>query len=1151
MTSITTTILVSNLHCSSCVNTVRETLALLSPPPRSIHTSLINQSISVEHSPELSVRAIKDALDGAGFDLVVTPDAEEYHLERSKLTFPSDWLSRKRQKHAEQSATDDQRRTPDRVANIVGTTKAGRPPRKTPNAQQRADQGPFIATFSVGGMTCASCVSHVTEATSELEGVSDVAVNLVGKSATAILKTRELVPVFIEAVVEGGYEAELISVEPVAEASEESEEEEVGPRSVALRVDGMFCAHCPGRAMKALERFGEKIVVDEPLGAWDSPNPIFKITYQPSPSTFTIRDIVTAISSAKDPPFIVSIARPPSLEERAKAMHAREQRALLHRLLSAVILAIPTFIIGIVFMTLVPVSNHTRQFFMAPLWAGNVSRAEWALFILATPAMFYSAGQFHRRSLKELHGLWRRGSRTPLLRRFVRFGSMNLLVSLGVSIAYFSSIALLVLAALEKRDPSGMGDDTTYFDSVVFLTMFLLCGRFLEAYSKGRTADAITALGALRPSEALVLVPEAGNSELDSDTLVSDRRSGLRVQKVAVDLLEVGDIVRVPLGSSPPADGVIVSSSGSKFDESSLTGESRPITKNVGDRVFVGTINRGTVVDVKIIALGGETMLDQIVKVVREGQTKRAPIERLADVLTGYFVPVITLLAILTWVIWLSLGFGGALPQRYLDIPVGGWAVWAMEFAIAVFVVACPCGIGLAAPTALLVGSGLAAKFGILVRGGGEAFQEAAQLDIVVFDKTGTLTQGGEPRITNAELSAEGAWDRNVLLSVAHALESTSSHPLALAIRRYCEDEGRLTSVKSEDDTVIEEIGGKGLKGKFSSPHLEAIIGNEAWMSDHHAVLSVEQEVFLSQWKSEGKSVILLAVSSGQSETFTIVGIFAASDVLRPEAKGVVSALQAQGLGTWMISGDNEVTARAVARSVNIPETNVIAGVLPHQKAERVAWLQQVGQKRQAYGRANTWVRRLLEGLRVTVDPLNKRAIVAMVGDGINDAPALARADVGIAIGSGSDVAISSASFILVHSDLKSILTLTDLSRKVFRRVKFNFFWALVYNLVALPVAAGVIYPAHNSRLSPVWASLAMALSSVTVVLSSLMLRLYKEHEILKRCSCGLSRYGFAYAVRLQTSSVRKNMVEMILAQTCATPLLSEEDEETSVNLSE
>lgn len=305
-------------------------------------------------------------------------------------------------------------------------------------------------------------------------------------------------------------------------------------------------------------------------------------------------------------------------------MHAREQRALLLRLISAIIVAIPTFIIGIVYMTLIPSHNETRMFFMRPMWTGNASRAEWAMFFLATPVMFYSAGQFHKRSLKELLHLWKRGSKTPVWRRFVRFGSMNLLVSMGVSIAYFASIALLALASSQSPSPTGEGDSTTYFDSVVFLTMFLLAGRFLEAYSKGRTSDAITALGKLRPSEALLLVPvdqvqtqatfsadsdaDLEKGEAADDGSLLGEKPGMRIQKVNVEVLEIGDVVRVPLGSTPPADGVVVSPGGSQFDESSLTGESRPIKKNAGDSVFVGTINRGRVVEVKVTKLGGETM---------------------------------------------------------------------------------------------------------------------------------------------------------------------------------------------------------------------------------------------------------------------------------------------------------------------------------------------------------------------------------------------------------------------------------------------------------------------------------------------------------------------------------------------------------------
>lgn len=383
-------------------------------------------------------------------------------------------------------------------------------------------------------------------------------------------------------------------------------------------------SRCPEKIAKALESFGDKITIDEPIKSFNDPKPILRITYTPSLPSLTLRHILAAVASANSPSLQVSVAQPLSLEERRKAMHAIEQRALLLRLISAVIVAIPTFIIGIIFMTLVPKHNKTRIFFMRPLWTGNASRAQWAMFFLATPVMFYSAGQFHQRSLKELIHLWKKGSKTPIWRRFVRFGSMNMLVSMGVSIAYFSSIALLALAASQSPSSTGEGDSTTYFDSVVFLTMFLLAGRLLEAYSKGRTSDAISALGKLRPSEALLLVPADqvqtqttfvpdADTDLEKGEAADDRsmhteKPGMRIQKVNVDVLEIGDIVRVPLGSTPPADGVITSPEGSQFDESSLTGESRPVKKDAGDAVFVGTINRGKVVEVKVTKLGGETM---------------------------------------------------------------------------------------------------------------------------------------------------------------------------------------------------------------------------------------------------------------------------------------------------------------------------------------------------------------------------------------------------------------------------------------------------------------------------------------------------------------------------------------------------------------
>ncbi|KZT38320.1 heavy metal translocatin [Sistotremastrum suecicum HHB10207 ss-3] len=977
-------------------------------------------------------------------------------------------------------------------------------------------------------MTCASCSTTITKQLSEIQGLSEVKVDLLGNSMTLVASSEQQVKEVIEHVEDIGYECSIVDVKPQQQGMESKEPVELS-RTVSIRIDGMFCQHCPEQVMATLETFRSNPAWDfqikKPVGG--PSDPILTISYIPHSPDFTIRSILTALSSASSPsgsgqPFVAAIHHPPSLESLSAKMQIKERQALLWRLIFTVILAIPTFIIGIVFTTLVHSTNSLRIYFNAPLspnHTGSVSRMVWALFILATPVEFYSAGLFHRRSIKELRALWRRGSRTPILMRFIRFGSMNLLISLGVSVAYFSSIALLAIAATTPPSEANEGTTTTYFDSVVFLTMFLLIGRFLEAYSKSRTADAVSALGKLRPKKALLLTPgpsdlpatkegryAPSDSDLESGStssnVVDEKDISSYTNSVPVDLLELGDIIRVLPGSSPAADGVIVSTSHQPnafaFDESSLTGESRPAHKNEGDMVYVGTICKGRPVDVEITKIGGETMLDQIVQVVRQGQTKRAPIERVADHLTAYFVPCVVFLSLITWIIWLVLGEANALPAGYLDIPIGGWPVWSLRFAIAVFVVACPCGIGLAAPTALLVGSGLAANFGILVRGGGEAFQEAANIDVVVFDKTGTLTRGDTPTVGEGDVvmtENDGPWKETTSLEMVYALESGSTHPVATAVTAYCKAQG--ISAADIEPSDVEEVAGRGIKGSFAGKYnADAVIGNEMWVRDHHAVIAPEHQETLESWKAQGKSVVLLALRSTQETSstpesdrpFVLVAMFATSDPLREEAAEVVQRLQEDGIGTWMISGDNEVTAKAVAKTVGIPEHNVIAGVLPHEKAERVRWLQSTAMKRGRQG----W-RKTLFGERP-----GGRAVIAMCGDGINDAPALASADVSIAIGSGSDVAISSASFILVSSNLWSILTLTDLSRAVFRRIKFNFGWALMYNLAAVPIAAGVIYPAGHARLDPVWASLAMALSSVSVVTSSLLLKLYREPRELR-----------------------------------------------------
>lgn len=934
-------------------------------------------------------------------------------------------------------------------------------------ANQPSAKDIWKAQYSIRGMTCSSCVAGITNAVRQHPWVQEIDVNLVANQARVVFEGKDHLGEILNTIERVGYEAtldEFVEVDQKAHPVPAT-------RTVDIRVDGMYCEHCPLKVTRALQGF-DKLTVEKAAILQDA---VLRVSYVPEAPHFTIRHILASIS-ASDPAFKASIHRPMSVEERSRRMQIREQRYILYRVILSVLAAVPTFVIGIVYMNLVPVSNSGSRYLMEAA-VGGASRAEWALFAMATLVYFFAGDIFHRRTLKELRALWRPGSPTPILRRFYRFGSMSMLISFGTTIAYVSSIAELGIAASQTSRLRTRGG--SYFDSVVFLIMFLLLGRLIEAYSKSKTGDAVRSLGELRPTEASLVV--AGKE--------SARHSAVEIKKLHVDLLDFGDVVRVLHGESPPCDGVIVEGE-TKFDESSLTGESVLVVKSLGDPIYSGTINKGDAVSMRISGPPGFSMLDQIIKIVREGQARRAPVERLADVVTGYFVPVVTLIAVATWIIWLSLGLSGTLPDGYRDNDIGGWAFWSLQFAIAVFVIACPCGIGLAAPTALFVGGGLAAGHGILVKGGGEAFQEASKLDCIVFDKTGTLTQGGEPKVTDHQLFAhESGLSEGAILGALRRLEEDSTHPIAKAVLGFC-DAHATHSVKALQTEVI---AGKGVRGSLviggiSEETVQMLVGNEGLMADNGITLPEHVVAALDSWTRAAKSIVLVATkifppsAAVSPPDWALAAILAISDPPRPEAAAVISAIQQRGIHVWMISGDNPTTAQAVGAQVGIPPGNIIAGVLPEQKADRVKYLQQTLQKR---------VRRRLFVNKTEAS--HGRAIVAMVGDGINDSPALATADVGIAIGSGSDIAVSAAKFVLMTSQLTSVLTLIDLSSVVFRRIKANFLWAFVYNMAALPIAAGVLYPVKSNgshvRLDPVWAALAMALSSISVVCSSLLLR--------------------------------------------------------------
>ena len=1037
--------------------------------------SIINHVVTIAHG--VAVSSINTALTSAGYEIfdIIYDAASTEQLEASTSAQLQEAVQRwAPQRHSEVDETTRLLHDTNCQMCAASNTQGG----LQSVAAEAVDKMPlFVATLSVEGMTCSSCVGNVTKAL-DLPGVERADVSLIGHSASIHFRANEsqdFSEKLVEAIEDAGYDAQLMEVQSGLGADLRNQPKDASGatkdaarhtrRTVSLRIEGMHCPQCPKRVVDEIQSLGVELQKPPTLDS-----PILTISYAPKAPSFTIRRILDDIR-ALDPSFRVTIYKPASVEQRSREMLAKERKAIFLRALLSTITAIPSLVIGIVYMNLVSKHDPGYMWLMHPLH--GVSRAEWAMFATATPVYFFATDYFHRRMIKEIYSLWRPRSPVPIAKRFIRFGSMNLLISFGTTIAYFSSLAQLIISATSTQDMPE-SSKMSYFDSVVFLTMFLLLGRLAEAHMKTKSGDAISALGNLRPTEAILTTLKEGETAFSTSS------------KVDVDLIEIGDTVRVLHGSSPPCDGTLMDEE-ARFDESSLTGEARLIRKVAGDTTFSGTINKGSAITIRVTGPAGASMLDSIIAVVREGQSKRAPMERIADLLTAYFVPVVVLIAILTWLVWLTLGLSGALPKSYLDNGVGGWPFWSLQFAIAVFVIACPCGLGLAAPTALFVGGGMAAQRGILVKGGGEAFQEASNLDAVVFDKTGTLTEGSEPKIVqHIVFDTDLGLDRASVLGVLKSVEENSSHPLAKAAVNFATQSEETAGVHV---TAVDEIAGKGLKAKFDSMQhpqrqYEVLVGNGSLMEDYGVAISPATESTLESWKSSGYSVMLMACRASNA-TWEMPAIFAASDPLRPEAVEVVESLQLRGIDVWMLSGDNPSTANAVGKQVGIPPENIIAGVLPAQKADKVKYLQQILKPRPGTG---------FQSALLSSSNKRNRATIAMVGDGINDAPALAAADVGIAVASGSDVAVQSASFILVHSDLRAVLTLVSLSRAVFRRVVLNFVWAALYNMIALPVAAGVLYPATTSagthiRLDPAWAALAMALSSITVVASSLLLR--------------------------------------------------------------
>lgn len=607
---------------------------------------------------------------------------------------------------------------------------------------------------------------------------------------------------------------------------------------------------------------------------------------------------------------------------------------------------------------------------------------------------------------------------------------MDLLVVLSTTVSYCASIAMLILDAKASPGAESVG---TYFDSCVFLIMFILLGRTLESYAKSRTTDAVSLLGSLRPETALLLENSAFDSGIalekddpkpvDSDnstSTINQDRDSTQTALISVDLLEIGDVLLIQPGSLPPTDGVIISGS-TTFDESSLTGESKPISKKEGDDVFTGTTNLLGAITVRVSSLTHDTMLERIIRAVCDASVKKAPIERLAEKLTGVFVPVIVYLAMVVLVIWLSLAYTNKVPSAVdVDTKQGGKVFFAIEFAISWLVVACPCGIGLAVPCAIAVGNGIAAAAGILASGGGEAYLAATKITRVVFDKTGTLTVG-QSKVTDEAVFGDIQEDssRRAIFLAIKQIEEQSSHPLAAGLVAH------LSSGVQESSTALEiidsaEIGGKGVSAtvKTGVTAFDVIIGNVALMQSQGISLSPEQNTLFNTWAFEAKSVVLVGVRGfSHPASFTLFSMFSLSDPPRPTAPHVIAQMKKAGFGVTMLSGDNVFTAKAVGAMVGIAAEDVRGGAGPEAKAEAIRLMQA------KFVPSTRWqkARRML-GLKEK----ENREIIMFVGgesdfvpaelspgltvtDGINDTVALAAADVSVAMGHGSQATLASA----------------------------------------------------------------------------------------------------------------------------------------------
>ncbi|CAJ1087759.1 copper-transporting ATPase 2 [Xyrichtys novacula] len=915
----------------------------------------------------------------------------------------------------------------------VGNGAAG------PVASKTSVQKCFLC---VTGMTCASCVANIEKNLLKHPGIVSVLVSLMAGKAEVKYDSAVLNAAAVSRLVEDlGYGSRLI---------EDSEDTQ---GRLDLTITGMTCASCVHNIESRLASTKGILGASVALATK-------KAQVRFDPEVLGARDIIKIIQGLGFEASLVKAGFKNNLD------HSEEIRQWKNSFLLSLIFGLP--VMGLMIYMMVMDSQHQEHGGSMPeeqnLLPG-LSLLNLAFFLLCTPVQVFGGRYFYIQAYRSLKH---------------RTANMDVLIVLATSIAYIYSCVVLVVAMAERANQSPV----TFFDTPPMLFVFIALGRWLEHVAKSKTSEALAKLMSLQATDATVV------------TLGPDHAI-ISEEQVVVDLVQRGDIVKVVPGGKFPVDGKVIEGS-SMADESLITGEPMPVSKKVGSLVIAGSINAHGALLVEATHVGADTTLSQIVKLVEEAQTSKAPIQQFADRISGYFVPFIVVVSLLTLLAWLAVGFVDFdivkenFPGYNQNISRAEVIVrFAFQASITVLAIACPCSLGLATPTAVMVGTGVGAQNGILIKGG-EPLEMAHKIGVVMFDKTGTITNG-VPRVTRVLVLWEVArMPLRKILAVVGTAEASSEHPLGMAVAKHCKEElgsdllgycqdfqavpgcgiscrvcavDHLLQPQSEQKFLLP--GATTDESRLMVPAEDesagepapysVLIGNREWMRRNGHHIQADVDAAMSSHETKGQTAILVAIDG------VLCAMIAIADTVKPESALAVHTLYSQGIEVVMITGDNKRTAKAIAAQVGIRK--VFAEVLPSHKVAKVQELQE-------------------RGLRV-----------AMVGDGVNDSPALARADVGIAIGTGTDVAIEAADIVLIRNDLLDVVASIELSKKTVRRIRVNFVFALIYNLLGIPIAAGVFMPV-GLVLQPWMGSAAMAASSVSVVLSSLLLRLFRKTSV-------------------------------------------------------